>query len=260
MTLLSARHISAAIDGRPLIQDVSLEVAAGEVLAIIGPNGAGKTSLARTLTGDLIPQQGDVLFGGQPLVHYSADVRARSLAMLSQQTVLNFPFAVTDVVQLGRIPHGTGLLIDKEIVAETLAAMDMYHCANRLYTHLSGGEKQRVQLARVIAQIWRREDAPARLLILDEPTASLDVAHTRQLMRVIRHLAHDGAAVIMIVHDFNIAARYADCIAVLKNGIVEAQGAPAKVITEHTMARIFGVESRVVPHPENGKPMVFIDD
>lgn len=260
MTLLAATGLTVELHSARLIDAVSLTLNAGEVLAVIGPNGAGKTSLVRALTGDLPLAKGEILFNGQPLPDYDLNHRARQLAMLSQQTTLNFPFQVADVVLLGRIPHASGRQQDNYIVAEALAAVDMSDRSQRLYTWLSGGEKQRVQLARVMAQVWRAEDAPARLLILDEPTASLDVAHTRQLMRGVRQMAASGVGVIMIVHDFNIAARYADRMLVLKDGILEAQGTPREVMTETTMQRIFNVTTRVLLHPDSGRPMVFIDD
>ncbi len=260
MALLSATDIAVTLHGSTLVEGVDLTLDAGEVLAVIGPNGAGKTSLVRAVTGDLPLHSGTVRFNGRPLTDYDLNSRARQLAMLAQRTELHFPFPVSEVVKLGRIPHASGLVEDQRIVGEALAAVDMSHLADRLYTWLSGGEKQRVQLARIMAQIWRAEDAPARLMVLDEPTASLDVAHTRQLLREVRRLAKEGLGVIMIVHDFNIAARYADRLLVLKDGFAEAMGTPGEVITEVNMRRFFDVETRVMNHPDSGRPMVFIDD
>lgn len=260
MSLLQASSISAETHGVQLISDVSLNLNAGEVITIVGPNGAGKTSLARALTGELPLSHGEILLNDKPLRQHQRQDRARQLAVLAQQTSLNFPFLVSDVVHLGRIPHQSGRQIDFEVVTQVLTAMDMVARADNIYTWLSGGEKQRVQLARVMAQIWRAVDSSSRVLILDEPTASLDVAHTGQLMRMVKQLAEGGVGVIMILHDFNLAARYADRILVLKNSRLEAEGEPGTVLTESNMRRLFDVECRIIPHPDSGRPMVFIND
>ncbi len=260
MALLQARDISVSRHSITLVDKISVSVAAGEVVAIIGPNGAGKTSLIRALTGDLTPDHGEVLLNGRHIDAIPLEEKARQLALLPQHTELNFSFPIADVVNLGRIPHASGKVEDAHIVDEALAAVDMLDKKQRLYTWLSGGEKQRVQLARVMAQLWRAEDSPARLMVFDEPTASLDVAHTRQLMQMTRKLASEGLGLIMVLHDFNLAARYADRILLLKNGSLAVEGPPDRVLTENNMHQFFEVETRVVPHPDNGHPMVFIND
>lgn len=260
MTLLTATGISVAMQGHYLVDNVSMHINAGEVVAIIGPNGAGKTSLVRALTGELPISAGEVLFNQHRIQQYNLEQRARQLAMLSQHTELSFPFTVSDVVQLGRIPHSSGLAEDQRIVEAALQAVDMTACSSRPYTQLSGGEKQRVQLARVMAQVWRQQDAPVRLLILDEPTAALDVSHTRQLMREISRMAASDVGVVMILHDFNLAARFADHIVVLVEGKKVAEGKPIEVFTEENMQRYFDVAAHIIPHPKTGRPLVFIDD
>lgn len=260
MTLLTATDISVSLQAQTLIENVSLRVNAGEVVAVIGPNGAGKTSLVRALTGELPTTSGEVWFNRCRIQDYSLEQRARQLAMLSQHTELHFPFAVSEVVQLGRIPHCSGLAEDRRIAEAALRAVDMTASGSKLYTQLSGGEKQRVQLARVLAQVWRQQDAAARLLILDEPTAALDASHTRQLMREINRMAASAVGVIMILHDFNLAARFADHIVVLVKGKKVIEGKPDEVFTEANMLRYFDVEAHIIPHPKTGRPLVFIDD
>lgn len=260
MELLTARDISVSLHGKRLLDAIDLQLKTGEIAAIVGPNGAGKTSLIRALTGDLSLNTGEVLFNGRHLDSYSLQEKAQQLALLPQHTELNFSFPVKDVVHLGRIPHASGQQEDNRIVNDTLRAVDMLDRAQQHYTWLSGGEKQRVQLARVMAQVWRAEDAPARLMVLDEPTASLDVAHSQQLMQHLQTLATSGMGIIMVVHDFNLAARYADCILMLKDGQLAAQGTPEQVLTKENMRRFFDVETTIMRHPENGKTMVFIDD
>lgn len=260
MALLNAAHIGVSLHGKQLLQDINLQLDKGEVTAVIGPNGAGKTSLIRALTGDLPLNQGRVLLNDKDLKYCSLQEKAKQLALLPQHTELNFSFPVKDVVHLGRIPHASGQHEDNRIVNESLRAVDMLDRSQEHYTWLSGGEQQRVQLARVMAQVWRAEDAPNRLMVLDEPTASLDVAHTRQLMHCIRNLATSGMGIIMVVHDFNLAARYADRVLLLTEGKLVAQGTPQAVLTADNMRRYFNVETTVIKHPGSGKPMVLIDD
>lgn len=260
MSLLSASGVTVTVEGRHLVQQASLRVNAGEVVAIIGPNGAGKTSLVRAITGDLPISSGDILFNNMPVSQFSLQQKAKHIAILTQHTELNFPFPVEEVVHLGRIPHASGKQQDQRIVEAALQAVDMQERRQQLYTQLSGGEKQRVQLARVMAQVWRREDTQHRLLILDEPTSSLDVSHTRQLMRVIRELAATGMGVIMILHDFNLAARFADHIVAMVDGEKVVEGRPDRVLTTENMAQYFQVDSHIIAHPKTGRPMVFFDD
>ena len=256
-TVLRARQLSVSIGAVSLLEEIDLRVNAGEVLAIIGPNGAGKTSLIRVLTGDLPPAGGQLLGN---ITQLNPQQRARSLAVLPQQTVLNFPFTAEEVVHLGRMPHATGARVDAAVVQAALAEMDISYLRRRIYTRLSSGEKQRVQLARVMAQVWRQQDTQQRILILDEPTAALDIAHQQRLMQALRRFADKGAAVVMIVHDFNIASRYADQILALCRGRIAMQGPPARVISETSMRQLFAVETTVIKHPGSGCPVVLVND
>ena len=260
MKMLTAAAIHYRINAVPLLSDVSLAVAAGEILAIIGPNGAGKTSLIKALTGAVQPDSGSVCLNGQPLASYPTLNLARTVAVLPQQSLLEFPFTATEVVQLGRTPHATGAQADAAIVQAALASMDSSHLSRRLYTQLSGGEKQRVQLARVLAQIWPEAGARPKLLVLDEPTTALDVAHQQLLMQTLQALAAQGITVVLTVHDFNLAARYADTLLALSGGRVAACGPPAQVLTQSLMQQLFAVHTRIIHHPQSGRPVVLFDD
>lgn len=237
-----------------LVDEVTCSVDAGEVLAVIGPNGAGKSTLIKALSGDLE-------YSGTATIQGLADtpvLRARQLAVLPQLSLLNFPYRVSEVVHLARIPHSTGRQRDDEIIDEVLELMDIGFLKNRLYTELSGGEKQRVQLARVLAQIWNAGDAPngARLLLLDEPTTALDLGHQRDLMRAIQTFARQGVAVVMVLHDINLAARYADSMLALLCSQQIACGTVSEVVTEANIERLFGLKAEVIPHPQAGTPVV----
>lgn len=237
-----------------LVDSVSCEINAGEILSIIGPNGAGKSSLLKAIAGDL-PHQGDIIVEG---IAEQAKLRARQVAVLPQLSLLNFPYRVSEVVGLGRIPHATGRQRDTEIMRHALSIMDIDFLEQRLYTELSGGEKQRVQLARVLTQIWDADDAPnrTRLLLLDEPTAALDLGHQQQLMQAIRLFADQGVAVLMVLHDVNLAAYHSDQMLALLCSQRIAYGTPDSVVTTHNIKSLFGIDTHVIRHPERATPVV----
>lgn len=250
MPVLEIHNASVRIPACELLHDISLRVHEQEILAIVGPNGAGKSSLLRAVAGDLSLSQGEILLAGRHLIDWDRRERARHLAVLPQLSLLNFPYTAQEVVALGRTPHSTGNEIDQIIIREAMLAMDVNHLHDRFYTELSGGEKQRVQLARVMAQIWRPEDADSRLLLLDEPAAALDLGHQQLLMEKIRQFARTGAAVVMVLHDLNMAARYSDSILAMACGRVLAQGKSREVITVDLVERLFSVKVKVLRDPD----------
>ena len=239
-----------------LVENVSCRVDQGEILGIIGPNGAGKSTLLSAIMGD-IEYSGHIIIQGQDSIQ-EPHLRARQTAILPQLSLLNFPFRVFEVVNLGRIPHQTGLQRDNDIIDQALELMDIGFLKNRLYTELSGGEKQRVQLARVLAQIWSREDSPSgnRLLILDEPTTALDLGHQQDLMNAIKAFAQQGVAVVMVLHDINLAARYCDTLLALLSSQTLAYGPVDEVVSVNNVKRLFGIDAQIVPHPVNQTPIV----
>jgi iron complex transport system ATP-binding protein len=225
---------------------------------VVGPNGAGKSTLLRVLSGDLRAYDGTVALLGRPLRAWAPDALARARAVLPQESTLTFPFSALEVVMLGRTPHGGSVGAHaRAICLEALAAVAMDAMAERLYPTLSGGERQRVQLARVLAQIWRAADAPGgRVLFLDEPIASLDLAQQHRALAVARRFAADGVAVLVVLHDLNLAAQHADRVAVLRDGALAAVGAPEAVLTPALVERVFGIPVAVVPHPAGGRPVL----
>ena len=253
---LDIDSVTLALGAVTRLRDVSLQVAAGQVMAVIGPNGAGKSSLIHTVIGDHRPSAGQIRLAGRAIADYLDRERACHIALLPQASALTFPFRVRDVVLLGRGPHASGARIDAQIVEAACAATDVTHLMDRVYTQLSGGEKQRAQLARVLAQIWRAEDAGARLLLLDEPVAALDLGHQQQIMTKVREFPGDGVAVVIVLHDITLAARHADRMLALRDGAVIAQGTPAEVVTPAHLQRLFDIEARVIAHPVSGTPVV----
>jgi len=257
MTVLNLQNLSVMQpknDAHCLVDSVSCELSAGEILGIIGPNGAGKSSLLKALVGDWAYQ------GRLDIVGISADpvLRARQMAVLPQFSLLNFPYRAEEVVSLGRIPHKSGSKRDAEIIDQALKMMDIGFLKDRLYTQLSGGEKRRVQLARVFAQIWDQNDAEngLRLLILDEPTTALDLGHQQALMSAIQAFARKGVAVVMVLHDVNLAARYVDKVLALLCSQVVAYGSPEDVITQDNIQRLYDVDIEILKHPKDNTPIV----
>ncbi|WP_116365342.1 heme ABC transporter ATP-binding protein [Parahaliea mediterranea] len=255
MAVLRVEQAGAAPWGSPLLAGIEVSLAAGEILAILGPNGAGKSTLLHTFAGG-IAHSGRIVLGGRELADWPRDARARALALLPQQSPLNFPFRVEEVIQLGRTPHASGAAVDSAILAEVMDATDTTRLRHRLYTHLSGGERQRVQLARVLAQLWRAEDSEVRLLLLDEPTGGLDLEHQRLIMDSLARLAAQGCAVAMVLHDFNLAASRAQRLLVLQQGRQARLGSPREVLTPAMFREIFHVDVKIGAHPHSGAPLV----
>jgi iron complex transport system ATP-binding protein len=261
-SLIEARNITVEIHSRKILEDVSLRLNGGEVLAVLGANGAGKSTLRKVLSGDLEPSSGAVFMSERPLGEWSLAERARARAILPQDSSLNFPFAVLEVVLMGRAPHikGTESEKDYEIARAALAAVEAGHLEERIYPTLSGGERQRVHLARVLAQIWEPAGVDARYLLLDEPTSNLDLAHQHQTLKLARKFAAEGAGVLVILHDLNLAARYADKVVMLKDGRIVASGTAEKVFSPPVIRQTFGVGVSVVKHPFFDCPLIIWRD
>jgi len=237
-----------------VLSDVNLTLSPGELLGVLGPNGAGKSSLLAALSGELRPAAGAVRLAGRGLAEWPGVERARRLAVLPQSPALEFAFRVEEVVGFGRLPHASGRVRDAGIVAEALAAVDASHLAGRSYLTLSGGERQRVHLARVLAQLWPGRSG--QVLLLDEPTSMLDPLHQHSILQVVRGFSGRGTAVLAILHDLNLAARYCDRLLLLAEGRGQALGSPGEVLRPGPLKAVFGLDVLVQRHPERGHPLV----
>jgi iron complex transport system ATP-binding protein len=243
--LLEARDLVASFGGRRVVDDVSLSLGAGEMIVVVGPNGAGKTTLTKLLTGELRPDSGEIRIGGEALSAVPPWQLAARRAVMAQASRLAFPFTVAEVVRIGIDGVGRALTrpMREGIIAEALDAADIGHLVGRGYQMLSGGEQQRVQFARTYAQLRAgRVAAERQVLFLDEPVASLDLAHQIALMDCAQRLAREGIGVIAVLHDLNLAATFADRILVMSAGRCHAFGAPAEVVTRTTVRDVFGVD------------------
>ncbi len=248
---LAARSATYATATRILLQEIDIVLRPGEVVAVIGPNGAGKSTLLKLLAGDLVPTGGDILLDGRPLSRFSAHDLSLRRAVLPQQTILQFAFSAREVVEMGRAPHRErrGSRVAERIVVAAMERTETRSLESRSYPTMSGGEQGRVSLARVLAQ-----DAP--ILFLDEPTAALDLRHQGLVMEIARELASQGASVLAVLHDLNLAAAYADRLAVLCDGHLVANDEPWAVLTERLLSDVYGCPIAVCPHPVRGCPLV----
>ena len=254
--MLAARNLHVRVGTSRLLTDVSLTVASGEVVAVVGPNGAGKSTLLKVLCGDVVPVRGEVALNGRRLQAWQRRERARVMAVLPQESTLAFPFTVLEVVLMGRTPHESGGRRDQTIARAALEAAGMGAFEQRIYPTLSGGERQRVHVARVLAQVWEAPDDGPRYLLLDEPTASLDLAYQHHTLDTFRQFAAKGAGVLAVLHDLNLAAQFADRIVVLRDGHQLACGCPHAVLTPGIIQAAFAVSATVMPHPSRACPLV----
>ncbi len=252
--MLRAERLCVARGEARILEDIELALQPGELLGVLGPNGAGKSSLLAALAGDLQPLSGSVLLHGRPLRRWRGVERALHLAVLPQQSGLDFAFRVEQVVAMGRLPHASGREEDARIVAQALAATDAAHLARRNYLALSGGERQRVHLARILAQLWPGREG--QVLLLDEPTAMLDPLHQHLALQAVCDMRARGVAVLVVLHDLNLAARYCDRLLLLRHGRVQCLGSPAEVLQADRLRAVFDIELLVQPHPERGHPLI----
>ena len=261
--MIEARNISYEIQGKKILEDVSLELSGGEVLAVLGSNGAEKSTVRKILSGDLQPTRGEVLMNGKLLAEWTLSERAKVRAVLPQDSSLNFPFSVMEVVLMGRAPHlqGSESKKDYEIGRAALNAVDAAHLEERIYPTLSGGERQRVHLARILAQIWEPPETDKnRCLLLDEPISNIDIGHQHQTLKIVRSFAKKDVAVLLILHDLNLAAQYADRILMINAGKIVAQGKPENILTPEIIRRTFQVTVAQQKHPFFDCPLIIWRD
>lgn len=258
--MLQASSATYRVGTKALVANVDLTLRPGRLVAVIGPNGAGKSTLLRLLSGELRPTSGRVELDGRTIGGYGAADLARRRAVVSQATALSFPFTVREVVLLGATVPGFVAPPERieRAAAECLRTVGLLGLEERLYTHLSGGERQRVHFARALLQLAIADgarEAPA-ILLLDEPTASLDLAHQGLVLSEARRQAHEGRAVLAVLHDLNLAAAFADELVLMSRGQIAAVGTADDVFRDELLSRSYGCEVRTNTTPAPGVPFV----
>ncbi|MEQ8341238.1 MAG: heme ABC transporter ATP-binding protein [Marinovum algicola] len=252
--MLDVQNLRVSLGGKTILDGLTLTARPGQITCIVGPNGSGKTTCLRAITGDL-PFAGRIALGGQDIARLSPRELAALRGVLPQASTLAFPFTVAEVVQIG-LHRGTSGAQSERIRA-ALGRVDLGAYADRSYQELSGGEQQRVQLARVLAQVWEPvADGVPRWLFLDEPVSSLDIAHQLQVMRIARDFASAGGGVVAVMHDLNLTAICADKVILLAAGACHAQGTPGDVMTSDILSRAYGCALHVGQIPPPGTPFV----
>jgi len=253
---LSVEHLTCGYGTRPVLSDFSCAVDRGEFVAVVGPNGSGKSTLVRAISRSLKPMAGRITLKGRDVAGLPAVDLARQMAVVAQETKVDFDFTAEEIVLMGRMPHVARFRGERDedfaAVQRAMEETNTLHLKDRLITSLSGGERQRVMVARALAQ-------EPSLLVLDEPTAHLDIAHQIDLLDRTRRLNREkGLTVIAVLHDLNLAAQYATRLVMIRDGRLYTDGPPADVVTEANVAAVYGSRVRVMRHPEEGSPHVIL--
>ncbi len=258
--MLSVRNISYAIGAKQLLRDVSVTFAPGKLNLVIGPNGAGKSTLIKAIAGQIKPQTGSITYAGVDIATIPIGQAARMRSVLSQNIDLSFPLTVAEVVMMGRYPHFTGAPAakDKEACAAAMSFFDVQDMADRDYMTLSGGEKQRVHFARVTAQVWYPAQQGCRYLILDEPLTYLDIRYQFDFMKKVTTLLKSPDLVVVgVVHDLNLAARFADNITLVCDGCILATGSKQETLTKENIQQAY--QMTPVIHTNGDQMFLFFD-
>lgn len=246
--MLVAQNITCNAGSKKILDDVSAAFNPGVVNLIIGTNGAGKSTLIKVLSGQLTADSGTVTYAGTPISNFTSKALARHRALLSQHLELGFPLKAEEVVMMGRYPHWDNkpTVMDRQICEEVMAFLNIESFKERNYLTLSGGERQRVQFARVLAQIWHPIPDTFRYLLLDEPLTFLDIHYQHHFMQQIRSLCSADLVIIGVIHDLNLAAKYADNLILLHDGQVLANGTPETILTVKNIKTAYGVAPEII--------------
>ncbi|WP_392561163.1 heme ABC transporter ATP-binding protein [Orbus sturtevantii] len=252
--MLDAKNLSYQIGPHRLIDNVSLNINQGELAVVIGPNGAGKSTLLRLLTGYLTPNQGECYLLGRRLIDWHKQALAKVRTVMRQSCNITFPFSAKDVIAMGRAPYGKQYF--NQAIDDVIKKTQSQSICHKDYRLLSGGEQQRIQLARVLAQLWQPKPTP-RLLFLDEPTSALDLYHQQQMLRLLHQITrNEPFSVCCILHDLNLAALYADRIFLVHKGKLVEQGKPDEVLTKSSLAKWYKADLTIQNHPTHDLPQI----
>jgi len=259
--MLSVRGLTCLAGGRPVVREITMDFTPGLLYAIVGPNGSGKSTFLKAFSGEWPVTSGEIVYDGMPLPGLDKMDIAKRRAVMSQAPELHFPLRVDDIVMMGRYPHFSFRPShrDRLICEQAMERLSVAGLAGRDYLTLSGGEKQRVQFARALAQIWDQPGNGCRYLFLDEPVSSLDIYYQHQLLRLLRDFIGERIVMIAVLHDLNLALQYADRLLFIKDGGLMAEGAVMSVVRPELIREVFRMETRLLADPDGRRPVLVYD-
>jgi iron complex transport system ATP-binding protein len=256
--MLSIRGLTCMAGGRPVVRDITMDFAPGLLHVIVGPNGSGKSTFLKAFAGEWPVAAGEVFYDGLALALMDKTTLARRRAVMSQLPELHFPLRVEDIVGMGRYPHFSfqPSRKDRQIIVAAMDRLSITSLAGRDYLTLSGGEKQRVQFARALAQVWDPPHEGCRFLFLDEPVSSLDIYYQHQLLELARELVREEVVLIAVLHDLNLAMQYADRMLFLRQGHVIGEGPVPAIVQPALIREVFQIDTRLLPDPDGRRPVI----
>ena len=259
--MLKAENINFSIGKKKILSNINLTFQPGEFNMILGPNGSGKSSFLKICCGEISHFEGGILYDDKNIRKIKKEELAKNRAVMSQLPELNFPLLVDEVVMMGRYPHFAfnPNKKDQAICDEVIEKMNLQAFKNRNYLTLSGGEKQRVQYARVLAQVWEKPVTGYRYLFLDEPLTSLDINYQQEFLQLASEFARDNTLLVAVMHDINLAIQYADKLFFLKEGKVVAYGQPNEIVNEALIRNVYDVKASIIVNPVSNNPLVIYD-
>jgi len=260
--MLNARNVTYSIGNFKLVEDITLDFKSGELAVIMGQNGAGKSTLLKILAGSLKHYAGEVIMMDRSLDSFSDLELAKTRAVLSQHYDVSFPIPVGEIVLMGRYPHfkNTPSANDNVICEKAMEMMGVTQLSDRDYNTLSGGESQKVQMARVLAQIWQAEENEQKILFLDEPVSSLDLHYQHYILRIAKEYAKSNILVIAVLHDINLAFNYADRVIFMKTGKIVKTYSGDEEVDKTVVSEVFDVKTEIIKNPFSNKPIFVVDE
>ncbi|WED22663.1 heme ABC transporter ATP-binding protein [Vibrio sp. JC009] len=250
---VSLKNISLKLSGKSILDNISVTFRPAELTILLGPNGAGKSSLLKMITREWACN-GEIHYFDIPASDWKPEHIARHLGVLPQSSSLSFNFTVREVVELGAMTLKASQNQIRSIADKYMQASDISHLSDRLYPSLSGGEKQRVHLARILTQL--EQSGNQKIVLLDEPTSALDLSHQHKTLQQAKSLTKEGASVVAVIHDLNLAAKYADRVMILDQGKLVADGSPWETLTEEKILEVYNWPVKVINHPEKDHPVI----
>jgi iron complex transport system ATP-binding protein len=256
--MLSASSISYQVGKKKILNNISANFYPGEFNMILGQNGSGKSTFLKIFSGEINRYSGTISYYNKNISSYKKQELAKMRAVMSQQPELSFPLTVEEVVMMGRYPHYNfnPSKKDESICDEVISRINLTAFRERNYLTLSGGEKQRVQFARVLTQIWEKPEEGLRYLFLDEPLTSLDIAYQQEFLQIAKQLKNNSTILIAVMHDINLASQYGDKLFFLKEGKLIASGKPLEILTETIIETVFDIKAKIISNPVTGSPLV----